>query len=114
MNYNVRKMFEMVEKILKWEWTFDQFEKEYYSFYLEVPRVDLTERDASFFSAIHEKMDWTTPKLKQGEVEIGYVDQGGYVEWLRKQYDRYQNKPEIQNFSAWDFSEKKMSEENQS
>ena len=58
-------------------------------------------RDRSFFGSVWEKMEWTTDKLNEGDLELGYVDRGGFREWLGWQYQRLKNHPEIEDFNPW-------------
>jgi hypothetical protein len=100
---SIQDIVRLVDQFLTFEIQFDVFEKNISDLYLNGRRdSSFTKRNASFFYSVYERLEWTVEKLGEGDLELGYVDQNGFRDWLRWQCGRFKDRSEIEHFDAWD------------
>jgi len=94
-------LLDKVNKLISKEWAVPQFEKEYYSYYLnEVPEKALNNDELMFFGEIQEKLDWTAEKLSNLERYYGWLDFDQYLEYVKRITDDFL-KTEKYNSDSW-------------
>jgi len=83
MNYRA-ELLGMIDRLVKGEWSVDQFRDAYYDFYLEqVPSDELSAEELDFFGAVQERLDWTSESPNKDERGYGWMDHQEFIEWLR-------------------------------
>jgi hypothetical protein len=77
-------LLDMIKKLLSGEWSVEEFEGQYYTFFLEgVPSGSLSDDDSAFFAAVQERLDWTSRNPTSEERDHGWLTDEEYVQWLR-------------------------------
>lgn len=83
-------LVEMITRLLEGDWSVPEFQRQFYDYYLEkVPGTELSDRDAEFFGAVQEKLDWTDINPDPESKKHGWINQGEYVQWVRYKYWEY-------------------------
>jgi hypothetical protein len=78
------ELTEMIDRLLAGTWTVEEFERAYYTFFLdEVPSEALSEDERDFFAEIQEMLEWTGPSLTSEEKQYGWMTYEEYVDWVR-------------------------------
>jgi hypothetical protein len=77
-------LIEMIDRFLSGVWTYDQFYSSYYVYFSDVLTDDaLTDRELTFFGAVHEKMDFTDENPDDESRSYGWIDVREFRDWLR-------------------------------
>jgi hypothetical protein len=80
----------MIDRLLSGDMSFKDFSRDYYSYYLDgLPDEALTDQQHEFFSAVHERLDWTGEAPDEESRRYGWMDPGEYIDWLRGQRALY-------------------------
>ena len=83
-NYR-QKMVYMIKKLIEGHWSVDEFEKNYYLYFIDiVPDNYLSEaEEIDFFGVIQEKLDWITLNPDQESREYGWISHVEYIEFVK-------------------------------
>ena len=88
MNYK-KMLIDMINKLLSGEWSVPKFRSKYYDFYLEeVPDEALSDKDASFFGSIQEKLDWTDESPDNESQQFGWLNHKEFIQWVQYQHEQ--------------------------
>ena len=85
MNFK-ENLMEKIENLLNGNWSVNQFDEEYYYYYLNhVSEEKLSEKELEFFGSIQEQLEWTTQNPDKQSREYGWMDYHDFIHWVRKQ-----------------------------
>ena len=89
MDY-IAALLERIDWLLNGDLSVLEFREQYYDFYLEqVPDESLSDRDAQFFGAVQEKLDWTDENPDSESRSDGWMNHNEYIEWVRDYRQSY-------------------------
>jgi len=90
MNYK-EILSEKINNLLSNKWTVPEFEKEYYTYFLEqIPENTLTLQQSTFYGLVQEKLDWTAENPSDQEKKDGWLNHSEYTEWLKENNKHFQ------------------------
>ena len=79
----------MIDRLLCGQWTAQEFEGAFPFYYYEhVPVEVMRSPAASLYSAVVEKLEFTTANPTTAEREEEWIDYADFVNWLRSEYQR--------------------------
>ncbi len=91
------KLESMILELINGNWSVQEFEKNYYYYYLdEVPSEAFSETQLDFFSAVQENLDWTDLNPDSESRACGWCDHKQYVLWLKSSYKAFKANKKFQ------------------
>ena len=79
-----RILAEMIDRLTSGEWSVEDFRRAYYDYWLEeVPTDLLSPEEETFFSALQERLDWTTEQPTEEERRHGWINEQEYTDWVK-------------------------------
>ena len=90
-NYR-ESLLQMIEKFLDGRLSFEQFEEQYYPFYVDaVPDGALSDSEAAFFGTVQERLDWTAEAPPPEDRAYGWINRSEYRDWLSASLPRFKS-----------------------
>ena len=87
-----KRLLDMVEKAVKGEWSFKEFEASFYWFFIDDVPADALDDEASWlFFEIQEMLEYTVEEPPEEDRKYGYVNEEEYLHWLREFVKKNQN-----------------------
>lgn len=73
----------LIRRFVQAELSLEEFQDQYSVYYLErIPSAALTEAEWDFYTCVHEKTEWTSPKPDEADRADGWLDESQLRRWL--------------------------------